>query len=79
MSLPPNLELPITLKNSRGWDACIAVIIMGIRAGKLSSPDFLDKEVLILPVSKHRHKNNNIYERDHKNVKAACAYKHFTQ
>ena len=36
-------------------------------------------EVLILPVSKHRHKDNNMYERDHKNGKAACAYKHFTQ
>ena len=52
---------------------------MGIRAGKLSSPGFLDKRGMILPVSKHRHKDNNIYERGHKNEKAACAYKHFTQ
>ena len=51
---------------------------MGIRAGKLSSPDFLTKEVLILSVSKHRHKDNNVYERNHKNGKAACAYKHLT-
>ena len=40
---------------------------------------FSTKEVLILSVSKHRHKDNNIYERDHKNGKAACGYKHFTQ
>ena len=52
---------------------------MGIRAGKLSSLDFSTKEVLTLSVSKHRHKDNNIYERDHKNGKDACAYKHFTQ
>ena len=40
---------------------------------------FSTKEVLILPVSKHRHKDNDIYERDHNNGKAACAYKHYTQ
>ena len=40
---------------------------------------FSTKEVLILPVSKHSRKDNNIYERDHKNGKAACAYMHFTQ
>ena len=53
---------------------------MGIHAGKLSSPDFLDKRGIdTKTVSKHLHKDNNIYERDHKNGKAACAYKHFTQ
>ena len=36
-------------------------------------------EVLILPLSKHCHTDNNICERDHKNGKAACSYKHFTQ
>ena len=39
---------------------------MSIRAGKLCSPDSLDKRGMILPVSKHRHKDNNIYERDKK-------------
>ena len=41
---------------------------------------FSTKEVLIIHVSKHRHKDNNInfYERRHKNGKAACAYKRFT-
>ena len=54
---------------------------MGIRAGKLSSFSliFSTKEVLLLPVSKHRHTDNNIKERDHKNRKAACAYKQITQ
>ena len=39
---------------------------------------FLTKEVLILPVPNHCHKDNNIYERDPKSRKAACAYKHYT-
>ena len=40
---------------------------------------FSTKEELILPVSKHRHKDNDIYERDHKNEKTACTYKPFSQ
>ena len=45
---------------------------MGIRAGKLSSPDFLDKRGLDTSGVKQLHTDNNIYERYHKNGKDAC-------
>ena len=64
------LDLNFRLKMKNQWAFVRANYLLLI---------FSTKEVLILPVSKHRHKDNNIYERDHKNGKAACAYKHFTQ
>ena len=45
---------------------------MGIRAGKLTSPEFFDKEVLVLLV-------RNMCESFNKNGKTKCAHKCFTQ
>ena len=45
---------------------------MGIRAGKLTSPEFFDKEVLVLLV-------RNMCESFDKNGKTKCAHKCFTQ
>ena len=45
---------------------------MGIRAGKLTSPEFFDKEVLVLLV-------RNMCESFDKNGKFKCAHKCFTQ
>ena len=44
---------------------------MGIRAGKLTSPEFFDKEVLVLLV-------RNMCESFDKNGKTKCAHKCFT-
>ena len=45
---------------------------MGIRAGKFTSPEFFDKEVLVLLV-------RNMCESFDKNGKTKCAHKCFTQ
>ena len=45
---------------------------MGIRAGKLTSPEFFDKEVMVLLV-------RNMCESFDKNGKTKCAHKCFTQ
>ena len=45
---------------------------MGIRAGKLTSPEFFDKEVLVLLV-------RNMCESFDENGKTKCAHKCFTQ
>ena len=45
---------------------------MDIRAGKLTSPEFFDKEVLVLLV-------RNVCESFDKNGKTKCAHKCFTQ
>ena len=45
---------------------------MGIRAGKLTSPEFFDKEVLVQLV-------RNMCESFDKNGKTKCAHKCFTQ
>ena len=45
---------------------------MGVRAGKLRSPEFFDKEVLVLLV-------RNMCESFDKNGKTKCAHKCFTQ
>ena len=45
---------------------------MGIRAGKLTSPEFFDKEVLVLLV-------RNMCESFDKKGKTKCAHKCFTQ
>ena len=69
-----------------GNKTILAIIVCGFlrlinrhSCGQIIFPWFSrQKGVLILPVSKHLHKDSSIYERDPKNGKAACTYKHFT-